>query len=52
MRGLRHPYVNAAVTCAISLVYAAVVIVSSGPQEFKRKRTPRQNQSRPFWNRI
>ena len=50
MRGLRHPYVNAAVTCAISLVYAAVFIVTSGHLEFQRMLSHGQTLSSPFWN--
>ena len=50
MRILKSPYGNAAVTSMISLVYAAIFILTSGHPEFERILTHGTTLNSSFWN--
>lgn len=50
MRMLKNPYINAAFTLAISLLYAAIFILTSGNPEFEGILNHSNTLSSTFWN--
>lgn len=50
MKIMRNPYVNSVVVSAISLIYAAIFILTNGHLEFERMLNHGQTLNSSFWN--